>query len=150
MAAEKRPLSLWVDILKLFQNLRNRPTRHAQTREPDLTVVRGPQHYSAMAYEEIQQSARRASILLKAMSNERRLMILCHLSGGEQSVNCLCRLVGLSQSALSQHLAKLRRDGLVCTRRDAQTLYYSVNSGEVRQVLDTLHALYCHKRVDGR
>lgn len=96
-----------------------------------------------MRYDQIQQSTRRASVLLKAMSNERRLCILCHLADGEHSVGELCEMVGLGQSALSQHLAKLRRDGLVTTRRAAQTVYYSVVGGEVSRVLDTLHELYC-------
>ncbi|MFQ5775590.1 MAG: ArsR/SmtB family transcription factor [Kiloniellaceae bacterium] len=103
-----------------------------------------------MRYDEIQNSAKRASTLLKAMSNERRLLILCLLSKREHSVGELCGLVGLSQSALSQHLAKLRRDGLVGTRRCAQTVYYAVAGGEVRRVLDTLHELYCPDQIDGR
>lgn len=103
-----------------------------------------------MRYDAIQQAAKRASTLLKAMSNERRLLILCHLADGERSVGELCDLVGLSQSALSQHLAKLRRDGLVSTRRSAQTVYYSVTGGEVRRILDTLHDLYCLDQASGR
>ena len=75
-----------------------------------------------MEIENIQANARRASTLLKAMSNEHRLMILCQLQNGERSVGELERLVGLSQSALSQHLARLRRDQLVRTRRVAQTI----------------------------
>ncbi|MEE8187733.1 MAG: metalloregulator ArsR/SmtB family transcription factor [Kiloniellales bacterium] len=102
-----------------------------------------------MRYDQIQRSTRRASVLLKAMCNERRLVILCHISDGEHSVGDLCRLVGLSQSALSQHLAKLRRDGLVRTRRSAQTVYYSVSGPEVRRILETLHDLYCVERLDG-
>lgn len=96
-----------------------------------------------MRYDQIQKSTKRASVLLKAMSNERRLCILCHLADGEHSVGELCEMVGLGQSALSQHLAKLRRDGLVTTRREAQTVYYSVVGGEVSRILDTLHDLYC-------
>ena len=76
-----------------------------------------------MQTETLQENAREASILLKAMSNEHRLLILCQLVPGEKSVGELVRLVGLSQSALSQHLARLRRDNLVRTRRDAQTIY---------------------------
>jgi DNA-binding transcriptional ArsR family regulator len=75
---------------------------------------------------------------MKAMGNERRLRILCHLSEREHSVSELCRLVGLSQSALSQHLARLRHDNLVTTRRSAQTVYYSVASPEVRPLLCAL------------
>ena len=76
-----------------------------------------------MNLEKLQDNTRRASGLLKAMSNEHRLLILCQLEGGEKSVGELVRLVGLSQSALSQHLARLRRDSLVRTRREAQTIF---------------------------
>jgi DNA-binding transcriptional ArsR family regulator len=88
-------------------------------------------------------SAKEASQLLKAMSNERRLLILCHLATGEKAVCELETLVGLSQSALSQHLAKLRRDKLVCTRRNAQSIYYSLDGGAARAVMAALHRLYC-------
>ncbi len=93
-------------------------------------------------------SAGRASRLLKAVSNERRLVILCHLSEREHSVNELCRLVGLSQSALSQHLAKLRRDRLVKTRRAAQTVFYSVAGPEVGQLLRSLSELFSPAGTD--
>lgn len=76
------------------------------------------------------------------MGNERRLVILCHLCEREHSVTELCRLVGLSQSALSQHLAKLRRDNLVKTRRSAQTVFYSVASPEVAPVLRALSEVF--------
>ena len=90
----------------------------------------------------------RASQLLKAMSNERRLIVLSYLSEREHSVNELCELVGISQSALSQHLAKLRRYHLVATRRDAQTVYYSIATPEVGQILSTLTELYTPKDED--
>jgi len=93
--------------------------------------------------EDMRKNAKRASTLLKAMSNERRLMILCYLVTGEKSVGTLEELVGLSQSALSQHLARLRRDGFVRTRREAQTIYYSLKGDEAATVLSTLHGLYC-------
>lgn len=93
--------------------------------------------------EHLQENARRASALLKAMSNEHRLMILCQLLHGEKSVGELERLIGLSQSALSQHLARLRRDNLVQTRRQAQTIYYSLAGHEASAVIDTLYGLYC-------
>lgn len=96
-----------------------------------------------MRYEGMEQAAREASALLKAMSNERRLLILCHLSRGERSVGELCQLVDISQSALSQHLAKLRADGLVNTRREAQTIYYSLRGEAVQSILDSLYGLYC-------
>jgi len=79
-----------------------------------------------------------ASSLLKAMGNRRRLHILGLLAVNERRVGELENLVGLSQSALSQHLARLRRDGLVSTRRQAQTIYYSLASDDVRQILAAL------------
>jgi DNA-binding transcriptional ArsR family regulator len=91
----------------------------------------------------LQDKARNASALLKAMSNEYRLLILCNLLGGERSVGSLEQAVGLSQSALSQHLARLRRDDLVRTRRVAQTIFYSLKGDEVARVLATLYDLYC-------
>ncbi|OIQ97915.1 putative HTH-type transcriptional regulator YgaV [mine drainage metagenome] len=96
-----------------------------------------------MELERLQDNARRASALLKAMSNEHRLMILCQLLSSEKSVGELERIVGLSQSALSQHLARLRRDDLVCTRRAAQTIYYSLQGEEIPAVLETLYKIYC-------
>jgi DNA-binding transcriptional ArsR family regulator len=95
-----------------------------------------------MNLEKLQNNTRRASGLLKAMSNEHRLLILCQLVEGEKSVGELVRLVGLSQSALSQHLARLRRDNLVRTRREAQTIFYTVVSGEATALLHRLHELY--------
>ena len=96
-----------------------------------------------MDIENLQAKARHASALLKAMSNEHRLLILCQLQSGERSVGELARLVGLSQSALSQHLARLRRDQLVKTRRVAQTIFYSLSGIEATSVIETLYGLYC-------
>lgn len=96
-----------------------------------------------MDFANLEKNATRASDLLGSMSNPRRLMVLCKLVDGEKSVNALAESVGLSQSALSQHLAKLRQNGLVATRRDAQTIYYRLASDEVRTVLTTLYELYC-------
>lgn len=98
---------------------------------------------STISFTELERNAHRASSVLKAMSNERRLLILCHLSQHERSVGELERLIGLSQSALSQHLARLREDGLVGTRREAQTIYYSLRGDEARQIMTTLYGLYC-------
>jgi len=88
-------------------------------------------------------AARSAIRLLKAMGNEHRLLVLCHLLGGEKRVAELERLTGLGQSALSQHLAKLRGQRLVATRRQSQNIYYSLASFEVDQVIHLLHSLYC-------
>ena len=93
--------------------------------------------------EDMQQNAQRASSLLKAMSNEHRLMVLCQLLHGERSVGELEEIIGLSQSALSQHLARLRKDDLVKTRRSAQTIYYSLAGEEAQRVIETLYGLYC-------
>ncbi len=91
----------------------------------------------------LKEKSAQASRLLKSLANDRRLLILCHLSESEKSVGELERLVDLSQSALSQHLARLRRDDLVQTRREAQTIYYSIASLEAGEVLKTLYKLYC-------
>ncbi len=96
-----------------------------------------------MDSRDLVQNARKASALLKALANERRLLILCHLANGEKSVGELERLVGLSQSALSQHLARLRRDKIVTTRRAAQTIYYSLTGREASAVMKTLYNLFC-------
>jgi DNA-binding transcriptional ArsR family regulator len=79
---------------------------------------------------------------LKAMSNPHRLLILSQLTHGERCVSELENIVGLSQSALSQHLARLRRDKVVKTRRAAQTIYYSLAGDEVEAVIDALYQLY--------
>ena len=81
--------------------------------------------------------------MLKAMSNPNRLMILCQLVAGEKCVSELEKIIGLSQSALSQHLARLRREELVKTRRAAQTIYYSLSGSEANAVIKTLHDLFC-------
>jgi ArsR family transcriptional regulator, virulence genes transcriptional regulator len=94
--------------------------------------------------ERMHASAGRASALLKAMANESRLMILCQLADGEMSVGDLQDIVGLSQSALSQHLAVLRDKGIVATRREAQTIYYSLTSGEAAAVIKTLYDQFCN------
>ena len=91
----------------------------------------------------LEDKAELASRLLKSLANERRLLILGHLIQGEKSVGELEKLVGLSQSALSQHLARLRKEALVTTRREAQTIFYSVASNEARAVLATLYELFC-------
>ena len=96
-----------------------------------------------MQVDDLRANAQKASELLKAMSNEKRLMILCYLANGEKAVGEMEKLVGLSQSALSQHLARLRRDGLVKTRRSSQTIYYSLAGGEAQAIMETLHGIYC-------
>jgi DNA-binding transcriptional ArsR family regulator len=96
-----------------------------------------------MDFHTLKDKSAQASQLLKSLANDRRLLIMCHLSESEKSVGELERLVDLSQSALSQHLARLRRDNLVRTRREAQTIFYSIASPEADAVLQTLYNLYC-------
>lgn len=84
-----------------------------------------------------------AARLLKVLGNEKRLQLLCLLVDGERSVGELNAQLDLSQSALSQHLAVLREDGLVQSRREAQAVLYSLVPGPARSVLDTLHGIYC-------
>ncbi len=84
-----------------------------------------------------------AARLLKSMANERRLMILCRLGGGELSVTQLQEGSGLSQSALSQHLATLREEGLVATRREGQVIHYRIADPAALQVIETLASIFC-------
>src|SRR5665647_3718673 len=88
-----------------------------------------------------------ASKLLRVLGNERRLMILCQLTGGERSVGELLPLVGLSQSALSQHLAVLRDEGVVATRREGQTIWYRINDPAAFKVVATLAEIFCPPKV---
>jgi DNA-binding transcriptional ArsR family regulator len=91
----------------------------------------------------MQAHACEASALLKAMGNEQRLLILCLLVENELSVGDLQAEIDLSQSALSQHLAVLREAGFVNTRREAQTVFYSLPNGPIKKVMQTLHKIYC-------
>jgi ArsR family transcriptional regulator, virulence genes transcriptional regulator len=92
---------------------------------------------------ELDPKAEAAADLLKAMANPQRLRVLCLLQEGELSVGQINEQVGLSQSALSQHLGMLRERNLVSTRREAQTVFYSVSAGPVRDIIRILHAIYC-------
>jgi len=92
---------------------------------------------------EMQEYAADAAGLMKALGNESRLMILCVLAEGERSVSDLNTIVPLSQSALSQQLARLRQQGLVKTRRESQTIYYSLEHGPADRVITLLHDIYC-------
>jgi len=84
-----------------------------------------------------------AASVLKGMANARRLRVLCMLEGGEMCVGKMAKAVGLSQSALSQHLARLRADGLVSSRKEAQTVYYRLASPAVAAVIATLKTHFC-------
>ena len=92
----------------------------------------------------MEAKAAEAARVLRLLANENRLLLLCHLAGeGEASVNRLVALVGLSQPALSQHLAKLREDGLVAARRDAQQVFYRLADPRVTALLVAMRAIFC-------
>lgn len=95
------------------------------------------------SFASMQRSAADAVKLLKSIANESRLMVMCVLSEGEFSVGALNDRIELSQSALSQHLAILREQGLVQTRRERQTIYYSLAETAALDVIHTLHEIYC-------
>lgn len=94
--------------------------------------------------EQLAAQSADASALLRALANQQRLLILCHLSAaGELSVSALGERMSLSQSALSQHLARLREDGIVGFRREAQALFYHITDHRAARLLELLHDLYC-------
>jgi ArsR family transcriptional regulator, virulence genes transcriptional regulator len=92
----------------------------------------------------LEKKAAEAADLLKLLANENRLLVLCRLAAaGEMSVNELAEAVSLSQSALSQHLAKMREEGLVATRRESQTIHYRVADENAARVLELLKDMFC-------
>ena len=91
----------------------------------------------------LHESAGKAAQLMRLLGNEHRLLVLCLLADGEMHVGALQEQVGLSQSALSQHLAKLREDGLVATRRESQTIHYRIADPAVLRLIGTLADIYC-------
>jgi ArsR family transcriptional regulator, virulence genes transcriptional regulator len=96
-----------------------------------------------MNLSDLTQQADRAEAFLKLLANAHRLMLLCELLKGERSVTALHQAVGLSQSAASQHLAKMREGGIVRTRRDGLTIYYALERDDVRRIIELLHQFYC-------
>lgn len=100
--------------------------------------------------DRMQVSAASASAFLQSIANEKRLLTLCHLVDGEKSVGALADLVGLSQSALSQHLTRLRRSALVATRRDGQTIYYRIADPRVQAVIALLYEQFCKPQTKVR
>jgi ArsR family transcriptional regulator, virulence genes transcriptional regulator len=102
--------------------------------------------FAAIELTDMRENAAQAADLLKAMSNENRLLILCHLGEKEMSVSALNSFIDLSQSSLSQHLARLRQDGLVKTRRESQTIFYSIANPSVVKLISFLHSEFCASR----
>jgi len=93
--------------------------------------------------EEMAEHAGEAADVLKSIANANRLMILCSLTGAEKSVRAINEQVPLSQSALSQHLARLRAENLVTTRRERQTVYYRISDPRIVDLISRLYDLYC-------
>ncbi|WP_037234093.1 ArsR/SmtB family transcription factor [Rhodomicrobium udaipurense] len=96
-----------------------------------------------MLADDMEKAADAASELLQSLGHRSRLLIMCHLIDGEKSVGQLAALLQTRESTVSQHLALLRKDRLVATRREGQTVFYSIASEPARQLLELLHALFC-------
>ncbi len=96
----------------------------------------------------MKDAASRASTLMKALSNETRLMLLCQIGEGEKSVTELASALEMRPASISQQLALLRKDQLVTTRRDAQTIYYSLDGEEAKNIINVLYELYCKDMED--
>jgi DNA-binding transcriptional ArsR family regulator len=103
-----------------------------------------------MKIEKLQSRAAEAEVLLKAMANQARLLILCELLDGERTVTELHSAADLAMSAVSQHLAKLREEGIVATRRESQTIYYSLASEPAEKILAVLYEIFCAPAAMGR
>ncbi len=88
-------------------------------------------------------AAAEASDLMKALANRHRLLIVCQLIDGERSVGDLAEFLAIRDSTVSQHLALLRRDGIVTARRDGQTIFYAIANPAARRILQTLYDIYC-------
>jgi ArsR family transcriptional regulator, virulence genes transcriptional regulator len=97
--------------------------------------------------EQMQSAADAASELLKALANRHRLLILCQLIDRERSVGELAAFLGVRDSTVSQHLAILRRDDLVDSRRDGQTIWYSISSAPARELVEVLYRAFCAPSV---
>lgn len=100
---------------------------------------------SARSLKKMEENADAAEQLLKSLANANRLKVLCQLVGGERSVGELEQQLSLSQSALSQHLARLREQGIVTSRKDGTTVYYRVVSEPAMQIMQLLHGVYCQE-----
>jgi DNA-binding transcriptional ArsR family regulator len=110
---------------------------------PRTPVEKTPVEKTRLDFETMRRNAADAVSLLKGLANESRLMIVCVLAEGELSVGQLNQRIELSQSALSQHLAVLREQGLVQTRRESQTIYYRLADSTALDIIGLLHDVYC-------
>lgn len=104
---------------------------------------------NTLDFADFEAKATEVAGIMRALANERRLMILCRLvETGEATVGSLAEAVGLSQSALSQHLSKMREEGILAARRDSQMIWYRIADPRIESLFATLHGLFC--RDDGR
>lgn len=108
-----------------------------------MTVEMRDQRADALPVDDMAARALEAANFLKALSHQGRLMILCYLSAGEKSVNALEDLLGARQAAVSQHLARLRNEGLVAARRDGKVIYYSIKDPKVRAMIALVYEMFC-------
>jgi len=115
-----------------------------------LTLILRIYNLARMNLEKLAPKAMQAENFLKAMANRHRLMILCELYKGETGVSALQRALGLSQSSLSQHLARLREDELVTTRRESQAIFYSLANSNVSRTITLLYELFCAEECEAK
>ena len=115
-----------------------------------MTLILLIYNLASMNLEKLAPKAAQAENFLKALANRHRLMILCELHKGETGVSALQKALGLSQSSLSQHLARLREDELVTTRRESQAIFYSLANADVSRAIALLYALFCAEECDAK
>lgn len=96
-----------------------------------------------ISLDDMKRSAGEASEFLRAIAHPQRLLVLCQLSQAEKSVGQLAELIDMRQSTLSQHLARLKGDGLLTARRDGTSVYYSLARSEIVPVIEALYAVFC-------
>lgn len=123
--------------------MQSTPSRMSERVMPAAQNVEQEQDAVIRRIEQMRVHAPDAAGLMKALGNESRLMILCTLAEGERSVGELNAMIPLSQSALSQQLARLRTQAIVKTRRESQTIFYSLAPGPANRVIHLLHDIYC-------
>lgn len=92
---------------------------------------------------QMNEAADKASALMRTLGHKGRLLILCQLATGEKSVGELSDILAIPQSPLSQHLSRMRKEGLVQTRREAQSIYYTLKAGEAGKIIECLYGMYC-------
>lgn len=117
-----------------------------QNNQPSQSAAPIPDDKVMMSHEDrdkLARNAARATSFLKAIGHEGRMMILCHLAGGERSVGELEDLLSARQAAVSQHLSRLRQDGLVTSRRHGKTIFYRLADSRPRRVIDVVYELFC-------